>query len=192
MKVKNDFVTNSSSTCFYFCAKEALTIEVFEKLLKKYSKIFTLSYRYGEYSASEGEIWSCNPDDIMSALKATMELRKNDKWWTDPFNTKMIDLNIFKGDKIASMSESITNDLYHHWNSQWEIDDLTNHHIESFEQVLQLMDIQDKGFTHVVSISFGDNDGYISGGAVGTCMDYEGRDIKLLEDDFAVFTEQAR
>jgi hypothetical protein len=48
------------------------------------------------------------------------------------------------------------------------------------------------GFVNFIRIGFGDNAGIISGGRIGTTMDYEGRGINIHKPDFIVTTEQNR
>jgi len=54
------------------------------------------------------------------------------------------------------------------------------------------MEAKRKGFTRLLKVDFGDNNGDISGGNIGTAMDYEGRKIRINTSDFIVFTEQNR
>jgi len=47
-------------------------------------------------------------------------------------------------------------------------------------------------FDWVAEIGFGDNHGMFCGGDLGNCMDYEGRDIRIVQDDLYYDTEQNR
>jgi len=44
----------------------------------------------------------------------------------------------------------------------------------------------------VLEIQFGDNHGNIMGNDIGYAMDYEGREIHIVKDNFIVLTEQNR
>jgi len=63
---------------------------------------------------------------------------------------------------------------------------------DSKEKISYVKKLINKGFNTAIMIGFGDNDGEISGGAVGITMDYEGRGIKMNEPDFVIMTEQNR
>ncbi|MFA6234136.1 MAG: hypothetical protein WC824_08120 [Bacteroidota bacterium] len=49
-----------------------------------------------------------------------------------------------------------------------------------------------KGFDFVMKVDFGDNHGDYQGGNLGNCMDYEGRNIYLVDENLFYTTEQNR
>jgi predicted methyltransferase MtxX (methanogen marker protein 4) len=184
MKIKTDFVTNSSSTSFIFAFKGNKRSYLFEKMVK-YKEKFDL---YNEYGSGSDRI---NVWDIIHAIDPILRTNKEDPWYLPG----PIKLETY----LANLKESLT--MYENeYASAIKAEQdgnvpllSPNYALESVseykDKIKRIKKIIKKGIDHYIEISFGDNDGMISGGRVGMTMDYSGRDIKIDEDDFVVFVE---
>ena len=144
MKVKNDFITNSSSTSFIFLLKSDNINDLY-KHLQKYDTLFLLL----------GDEESIVCDDLINEIK---KLKK--------INTKKI--KSFLGDVKLSINgvEKIIKDS----ESQRYVVDWTY----NLYEVIILKAVTERaikdGFTHAIKIGFGDHEGDIQG-VVGCIMD---------------------
>jgi len=173
MKLRNGFVSNSSSTSFTFIFKGS-TIEDLFKTMQKYSSYFELYY-----TGYPGGPIACTVQEVIEAIRQTehtevvpfeawtavqrehlesLETRINDKDLTDTYF-----LNLLL-DESSMLAETVN-------------------HCAS-------MDLAKNSV--VFTIDFGDNHGNVSGGTIGNIMDYEGRNISIKKPDFVVFTGQNR
>ena len=174
MKIKSDFITNSSSTSFFFIFNGG-KINLYEKLVK-YKKYFNLTL---------GNMATINIWDVIRELDSIIRIH-DDQLWINPTIQKIDvvvknlqeSLNILKADLEKKNLCSIV------WVSE---------RVAFCEQKLKVLEeCKKRNLVSVLKIGFGDNDGEISGGNVGTTMDYEGRHINIEENDFVIFTEQNR
>ena len=169
MKKRNGFVSNSSSTSFTFIFKGD-TVQDLSKTIQKYGKCFDLEYMYWDDNC-----YSCNAQDVSEAIEAYIDDPKNMLNRHDKVSVILIDDYI----------EVIIKEIKESTGYRGYVDDLK-------KQLVKIQSAKKKGLTSVLNIEFGDNDGDISGGDLGYCMDYEGRYISIDKKDFIVYTEQNR
>ncbi len=172
MKIRQGFVSNSSSTSFTFMIKGDKMEDVYD-LIKKYNQYFDLYY-----SSWDDEKMHCTADNVVKAIKEVK-------------NVKLIRIEKFKKD-LEEHRERISKELEKEkskdYLNDWYFKDL----MDMMEKEITIDDTVKSGFKNVLIIGFGDNDGEISGDPIGTTMDYEGRCISINKPDFIVFTEQNR
>jgi hypothetical protein len=186
MKIKQDFVTNSSSTGFIFLFKGNQRTDLFEKMVK-YGDKFKL---YNEYHGSGGDyidVW-----DLIKELDPILSSTKEDPWYL-PGPTETSKLLEKLEDELKHTKETLKEELKNEkenpdkgWkSSNWTKDSLVD--IEA--RLKKVKAAVECGLDHYVEVSFGDNDGMICGGKLGVTMDYSGRDIDLNQRDFKVMVE---
>lgn len=171
MKIRDSFVSNSSSTSFTFIFKGDKIEDLFD-LIRKYNQYFDLYFT----SYDEKEL-HCTAEDVIRSIEAI----KSDLGLTSIYSfhqdikTRMRDL-----EKMPKESKDRIVKWY----------DTKNQNYIAEESIVE--EATKKEFKSVLIIDFGDNHGNISGGNVGYCMDYEGRDISINKPDLIVMTEQNR
>lgn len=190
MKIRAGFVSNSSSSSFTFCFNSN-DINTLYAMILKYREYFDLSY-----SNYENEIHSCTAKDIIEAIKLVMKNNKKAEEWNkiyiqtideviEQYQARIEDCQ--QELKKAKDKEKVKDSRY-----TWEVDFYTRD-IKSYKDTISYFQrIQKKGLTTAITIGFGDNHGEISGPGIGEIMDYEGRNISLNKDDFAIYIEQNR
>ena len=186
MKLRNGFVSNSSSTSFTFCFK-GNKIETLYNMILKYRRYFDLSFSgWDEYA------YTCNASDIVKSIEGLMKNNEKAEWDKIEIMTINDLIEVNKKD-IKEMDREIAESkkekkICGYDSTKWKME-IKQHYADKIETLNR---IKKQGPDHAVIIGFGDNDGNISGGDVGNAMDYEGRNIHISEKDFAVFTEQNR
>jgi hypothetical protein len=188
MKIRNGFVSNSSSTSFTFVFKGDNVKDLSEKILK-YKSHFNLSFDTS-WPGYDGTQYYCNALDVVEAIENCVVTPKyeDDK-------VSVCDIDEYIGSLVELIKENdreIEKEKKEE-NKRYNLFDL----FYSFNQDLKakiekLRGAKKNGLTSVLIIGFGDNNGNISGGDLGYCMDYEGRYISIDEKDFLVLTEQDR
>jgi len=184
MKIKQDFVTNSSSTSFIFIFKGNHRTHLFEKMVN-YGDQFKV---YNEYESGSKyvDVW-----EIIQCIDPIISSHIQDPWHlpgplklSELFETYDKTLKEYKTNLIEELKEEKEDP------KRWVSSKYTKEHIEDIEDKISIIKkaIED-GLDHYVEISFGDNDGMIQGGRVGTNMDYSGRNININEKDFVVIVE---
>jgi hypothetical protein len=179
MKVKCDFVTNSSSTNFVFLFNGEDIDDLLRKI-SKYRKYFDLDCDFGGYRI--------NHIDVIESIQEGIE--KNKKIDYENIDIQDIKLLIDERKELLSFYLNIVEDY-----KEKSLDQDCTYEYNLIGKVLADINLlkaaKDKGFK-AIEIGFGDNHGFICGGPVGETMDYEGRKLFINEDDFIVFTEQDR
>lgn len=177
MKIRNGFVSNSSSTSFTFCYKGEGIKPLTDLILTKYRDQFKRSY----------DEWHCNAMDVVEAIERCFYIKS--EWHTiGPVSIDKVILN--EKDYLARHLKYMK-DRENEKDTYWLQHDLeAKQRIE--KKINKLNDIKNKGLTTVVIIGFGDNHGEVQGGNLGYAMDYDGRYIDIYEKDLVVFTEQNR
>lgn len=173
MKIRQGFVSNSSSTSFYFITKNNKKESVIQAI-KKYGEYFRLIY--DGYSGP----YSCTENDVIKAIEDLVPDKYDDSGKMFPL-TKLV--------------EDIQKDI--DLEEQWSKEHPNKIHSDEYwmsclDKKQNVEDLIKAGFTHYMCVGFGDNHGDVSGGQLGYTMDYEGRYIHIKKEDFVVFTEQNR
>ena len=183
MKIREGFVSNSSSTSFTFCFKGGTLDRLFE-LMRKYKSHFNLSYHC--YGNDEG--YNIHVEDVISSIE---QLGVTNGIWGFRIIT-MVDLldqqTRHLADCIRYNQEDKDRNKDISWRDHYYEEEITKVKI-NIQETKKLIK---KSFDTAIIIGFGDNSGDVSGGAVGYTMDYEGRMIRINEPDFVVTTEQNR
>lgn len=166
MRIRNGFVTNSSSTNFIFMFKGNKKEELFD-LIKKDSKKFKLYY----------DKWKCDHEDVIKSIDECLQ-----------------EITDYDQVKIYNKDELITkvNDRIAYWKESYG----KRFFKEAPKDLLKIKYVLDNtdlsNIDSVLEIQFGDNHGNIEGNDIGYAMDYEGREIHIVKDNFIVLTEQNR
>jgi len=175
MKFRASEVTNSSSTSFLMAFKGDI-YNLYE-LLVKYKEHFKLHYELFNEEVYDIHVW-----DVIRALDQVVK-SNSEQLWIRP-EIRKIDEGI---QELKSDLDSWKNDV------SFREDGWVKRIVTGIQEKIALLEsAKEKGLTSFLKIGFGDNDGEISGGRVGTTMDYEGRKIRIDEPDFVIVTEQNR
>ena len=189
MKTRTGFVSNSSSTSFTFIFK-GNDVKALCDTIWKYRDHFKLSCDFG-WSNLADSVYHCNAQSVVEAIEGAFEQYKNDKY--DKLEVVSIDKHIENlVGTIRNNDETIAEDKKKNEKLYSCVDIYERYNERVSEDIKQLRAAKKKGCTSVLVIGFGDGDGEVSGGDVGYCMDYKGREIHLYEKDFVVLTEQCR
>ena len=176
MKIKSDFVTNSSSTSFTFAWKGD-KIDLMKELIK-HSKDFDLQYEDYEDKLLTVDVW-----DIVRSIDDVMKNNPEDAYYKPEIVS--IDEKIKEVKRSIEYYKELANDDD---TGRWWSDSL-----EEEEEKLKLFEsIKEKGLLSTFTIGFGDNHGEICGGRIGYTMDYRGRHISINDSGLLVTTEQNR
>lgn len=171
MKIRAGFVTNSSSTNFIFMFKGKTREELIE-LIRKNSKSFDINY-YDDYVGR----YKCNAEDVINSISDCLNM-------IDDYNQVRI---YDKKELISRVNKDV---------SYWKESYGKNFYKEAPEDLLKikyiLNNVNLNKIDSVLEIQFGDNHGNIRGTDIGYAMDYKGREIHIVEDNFIVLTEQTR
>jgi len=173
MKIKQDFVTNSSSTSFMFSFKGD-KLDLFKSLLNHKEK-FDLNFDSYDGTHASIDVW-----DVIRSMDSVIRTY-NDELWIHP-TIQNID------EKIKMLEKDINEFSEKEKEDEWYME--YNNDIRRV--VKKLKECKEKGLTSYLEIGFGDNHGVISGQGIGSIMDYEGRDIEIDSDDLVLLTEQDR
>ena len=184
MKIKQDFVTNSSSTGFIFIFKGNQRTDLFKQMVK-YEDKFKL---FNEYGPGEDyiDVW-----DIIKELDPLLSSTKQDPWYLPgplKLNSLLKKIEVELKVNKKTLKEELKRESEEPIN--WKSSKYTIEYIkENEEKLVKLKKALKNGLDHYIEVSFGDNDGMIQGGRIGYTMDYEGRNINLNQKDFMVMIE---
>ena len=178
MKVKHGFVSNSSSTSFFFIFKGEGKDD-FRSTLEKNKDRFDLIYF--DYT---GKCLHVRHKEIFDAIFDAIESDKASIYEIDglvDYYQEDLDYHI---KDLKSLEYNNINNHFHKWCME---------NIEYIKKQLDLVNkAKRKGFNKHFIIDFGDNHGTISGSDLAVVMDCEGRNININNDDLILFTELNR
>lgn len=177
MKIRNGFVSNSSSSSFTFIHKGENLEELYNQI-NKWNQYFDL--RYTNYNDETATI---NANDVIN------EIKKLGEDPATPITWKIEDYIIHLETELQRTQNYLTKLMK---DGKHNNDFVMEYIFKMSSNITELEDLAKRGFRTVHTISFGDNHGNISGEGVGEVMDYEGRNIYINKEDFVVFTEQDR
>jgi len=169
MKIKSDFITNSSSTAFFFFFKGE-KIQDLSNVLRKYDNVF---------ERDEFE-YKMNVEDLVSSIEnlvpSVLQIKDIDKLVPQFLeNIQRLIETCYKENKEGDKFDS----------AKYFMGDVRDR-LKTYEIS---KDILKKGFTKVLEIEFGDNDGHVAGGNVGTLMDYKHSSLEMKKEDLVILTE---
>ena len=174
MKIRNGFISNSSSTSFVICFKGDET--ALHTLLKKYAVYFDLIFPYSEDMEAD---WKINVEDITTSIRECVQNYSEDDIYAV---------------KIESVDDAIALQVKYREDTQRRHRE--DPHIYQLEDVWEekykeekLKSAKKRGLTSTIKISFGDNHGSICGGRIGNTMDFEGRKIDINKEDFIFYPD---
>lgn len=182
MKIKSDFVTNSSSSSFIFVFRGVNQNDLFQ-LIKKYQEIFNLTedWSYGDVS----DIRSVDYMFVIHCLKKYLE--GDGKIKTIDILLKDLEDNVKYWEK----------DLRKEKLKQKKSKDYDNYRLTSSKQYLKeakikLQTVKDavknKGLDHFLEVGFGDSHGDFHG-EKPSVLDYNRDNLELEKDDLCIITE---
>jgi len=176
MRYKQDFVTNSSSTCFFFLFRGGK--QGFFDALANHAEEFNLSHDHWD-----DELVTINVGHIVRELEPLLESKEIN---IIPIESLINDFRerIYNYQQYMDESEK---------EGRYSLNDLYQESIDAMSKMLhKTVSAAKSGLTHSLVVGFGDNDGEVSGRGVGTIMDYEGRDLNIDDHDLVIMTEQNR
>jgi hypothetical protein len=185
MKIKQDFVTNSSSTSFTFVF-EGDKFDLYKALLKHKEKFDLVFEDYMNFT-HKINVW-----DVIRAIDSVIR-NSPEELWILP-NARSVDDVITEYKSSKAYFQKLVEERP--WSkTSFKLTSMYNS-LEEVERTQTKIDLlnkaKEKGLTKVFVIGFGDNDGEICGGIIGPTMDYEGRNINIDDDDLMILTEQNR
>jgi len=185
MKVRQGFVSNSSSTSFVFIFKGESPENLYDSIRNHYDYFDISFYDY------ENNCHKCNAEDVINSIKSVLVDEIGEEYQCD--NTSIVSIDDFV-DNLERELNFLEKDI-EEINEDRDSFMINTYMQEIFDYVGKISNIKkakEKGFNSVLKIDFGDNHGHISGKGIGMAMDYEGRNIYIKKDDLIVFTDQNR
>jgi hypothetical protein len=189
MKIKGDFVTNSSSTSFTFLFKGKSILDLFS-LMRKYKKHFMLEIPEF-YDGDKVEKANINVEDVIDSIEDAITNTNKHYFWNEDEYLKIQDISDVENRIISYLDDSlkeVADDRIKGEKTPQYVYDT----IRQFTKQLDLLEKAKENDFKALEIGFGDNHGEVCGGYVGYTMDYAGRSIRIEEEDLIVYTEQDR
>jgi len=155
-------------------------------LIEKYSDYF--NFGYINYNKEE---FVCTSNKIIKAIDSVYipKKKKDDHDYKHTSIMKIDDLIIQIKDHMKYYQKRIKESREKNENFY----DTCQYYISSIKECrnkLAIIDYAKKyGIKYYIRVGFGDNHGEISGRGIGEAMHYVARNMKILEEDFVLFTE---
>jgi hypothetical protein len=199
VKIRNGFVSNSSSTSFVFVFK-GKEFDDFAQLMSKYRKYFNISYSdpwwVEETDGREHTPSSFNYGDIVNAIECTIKrfVGKEDAWDKveilpiDKLIQDLKDSIVYHSEYIKKEEEERRKQKDKYYRSPSYMEYLKEALEEDHKRLNTCSKLKGKGYSYI-KISFGDNHGQISGIGLGATMDYGRDQVKVNEKDLIVYVD---
>jgi len=174
MKIKNDFITNSSSTSYIFLTKEKNKRNIYSLLRDDYAIYSEFDLETNEYNDSK---ISCNVGDVISEMKK--------------YSRKIKFKNI---EEILNELEESCKD-YKNENKENIEDRYDSFYTRQFYKTMLKSKIVEQaisdGFMYYLDVEFGDGGGcgIVEGNDVGKLLHWFGDGIKIFNNNLIIFTE---
>jgi len=185
MKIRTGFVSNSSSSSFYFLfkGKQSDTVDDMKKRLAE------LILKHRDYFALSFDDGGCNALDIVNCIERCVKMSEEDmkrgSIWDDGCTTTLDDMiDDHERDAnyhISSIKKQEMLEKATGKRDSWQNHDRRDLQCE-IKTIADLEELKKKGMTAVIKLEFGDNGGVT--GNVGRSMDYEFNAFE--EDDLVV------
>lgn len=160
MKMRMGFVSNSSSTSFYFFTKGAGTTEIAKLLKRDHSEKFNLEFRsYG------GRVAKCTVDDVCREIRWLHRKPKS-------INT------LIREARGAVECYAEGSSMYNLAKDNYTLELFADYKKRNEEELAGLEQLKADGFTKVLEVVFADD-----AGPVDLAMDTRGGSIKIDDDD---------
>jgi hypothetical protein len=181
MKIKFDFITNSSSSNFLFCF-DGQTLQDLFNCMRNHKEKFTTHTKQWDFNIKKYIHHIINVEDIITSirdatLKENLFIDVNEEIDTIKHFLKQSETELKKEKKKKQKPERYSLVAFY--------EEYVNEHKN---KIKFLEEIKEKGFK-ILQIEFGDNHGHVCGGTVGCGMDYERKKVEMNENDLIVFTE---
>ena len=173
MKIRKGFVSNSSSTSFIFNFKTGDKEEC-KNIIEKYKEYFNIYDHKGVSAKNDRNLTS---DEIIFALRSHLDY--NNRGELKDIN-ELLEQVTHRKEYYLDLLSTDGDEMFHDFFME-----------EAYTEEL-LKDLIGNGFKYYFVIDFGDNGGDVSGGKMGSIMDYLGRFIFISKDDLYMYTEQNR
>jgi len=192
MKIRHGFISNSSSTSFTFIFK-GNGVEDLCAILPSYASNFRLRYEmWSMMDNDEKEIYRCDVNDIINSLKSVVKDRPKEEDYYTVYARHIDEVLESIKEEIEQAKERQIEFFLREDRPEYLERQYCHHLDELIDEEMNIEDAKNRGLDCVIQIGFGDNHGDIQGGRIGIAMDYEGRYIRINQDDLVVITEQNR
>jgi len=184
MKIRNGFVSNSSSSSFWF-AFNGDTTEDLCASIRNHKGLFDLSSGWDI-------LRRCTADDVINAINS-MSGNESINDWEDPgvSHGKIYSIDYFieiEEKAVEDEKKYLENikEKYADGKDKW-IFEWTERGIKEHEdRIAKFNAWKERGIKNSTMISFGDNHGDFMGGNLGYCMDYERDRVEIESDDLCI------
>jgi len=186
MKLKDDFITNSSSTAFFFIFSGKKKEKLFN-LIRKYKKIFNQSVDYGFGNVEDTR--SCDSGYVIDSIDSV--ITEDDKY--DEYSQCKIEpiKKLIKDyeEQVVYWENEVKKELERPEKRDPDASIRYEDYAESYRVTIrELKEAKGKGLSSFLRIEFGDNHGQICGGNA-VAMDYNRDNLIIKEKDFYLLNE---